>query len=371
MRVEMKVLVTSLSVVKRQAVEEYFKSKFPDDDLVIEQIDCTEAGLPQQPIGVQDNIIKCAKVRLNYATRHTDFDLYDFVVSIENGICYSTMDRCAAIIHQRGTMGAGLSFMLEFNRQYLDQLLQLKLDRYSKHIVGYPVTIGELIQKDRPDVDPNNWMATVPCKMNHITNILETCPRQEQIKDAIDNAFTNLEKYNESKKMLLSNIKTYNDFPKKGILFQDIFTLTEDATLMRELSNYMYNMFKYDEIDYIIGLESRGFIVGMMLASKLNIGFIPVRKAGKLPGKTISVEYGKEYGKDICEMQIDTRKQGARVLIVDDLVATGGTIQAAIDLVERQGMYVVDCCVLTEVFELRESYKKNIKYPCNILLKNA
>lgn len=130
-----------------------------------------------------------------------------------------------------------------------------------------------------------------------------------------------------------SMIREIPDFPKKGILFRDITTALKDAETLKITVDELYDIFKDEKIDYIAGIESRGFIYGMPLAYRLNCGFIPIRKPNKLPAEVISQEYELEYGTDKIEIHKDALKEGDRVLIVDDLLATGGTAQAAAKLV--------------------------------------
>ena len=132
-----------------------------------------------------------------------------------------------------------------------------------------------------------------------------------------------------------SMIRNVPDFPKEGIMFRDITTALKDANTLKLTVDEIYEQFKDEKIDYVAGIESRGFIYGMPLAYKLNCGFIPIRKPKKLPCEVISQEYELEYGTDKIEMHKDALKKGDRVLIVDDLLATGGTAQAAIKLVSQ------------------------------------
>ncbi len=132
-----------------------------------------------------------------------------------------------------------------------------------------------------------------------------------------------------------SMIRDVPDFPKKGILFRDITTALKDKDTLKIMIDEIYECFKDDKIDYIAGIESRGFIFGMPLAYKLNTGFIPIRKPKKLPAQVISEEYELEYGTDKIEIHKDALKKGDRVLIVDDLLATGGTARAAYNLIKK------------------------------------
>jgi len=150
-----------------------------------------------------------------------------------------------------------------------------------------------------------------------------------------------------------SMIRDIPNFPKEGILFRDITTALKDAATLKLTVDEIYEAFKDEKIDYIAGIESRGFIYGMPLAYKLGCGFIPVRKPNKLPAEVISQEYELEYGTDKIEIHKDALKQGQNVLIVDDLLATGGTVDATIKLVEGMGGEVVGCGFLIELEGLK------------------
>ena len=144
-------------------------------------------------------------------------------------------------------------------------------------------------------------------------------------------------------------IRDVIDFPKPGIVFKDITTALQDAETLRKMIDYMCEQFKDIDIDYIVGLESRGFIFGMPVAYNLNAGFIPIRKPNKLPAKTLKESYALEYGTDTLEMHEDAVKKGDKVLIVDDLLATGGTAAAACNLVTKAGAEIVGCAFVIEL----------------------
>ena len=153
----------------------------------------------------------------------------------------------------------------------------------------------------------------------------------------------------ENIKKIKSMIRDVADFPKKGILFRDITTALKDAETLKIMVDELYEIFKDEKIDYVAGIESRGFIFGMPLAYKLNCGFIPVRKPKKLPCETISQEYSLEYGTDKIEIHKDAIKPGQKVVLIDDLIATGGTMKAAAQLVEELGGEVVKLLFLIEL----------------------
>lgn len=152
-------------------------------------------------------------------------------------------------------------------------------------------------------------------------------------------------------------IARVDDYPHEGIIFRDITPLMADGQAYHEATKRIVEYAKSKDVDVIVGPEARGFITGCPVAYALEIGFVPVRKKGKLPRKTIEVDYGLEYGKDVLTIHEDAIEPGMKVLIVDDLLATGGTIEASIKLVEQLGGEVVGCAFLIELVEL-EGYKK-------------
>ncbi len=149
------------------------------------------------------------------------------------------------------------------------------------------------------------------------------------------------------------HIREVPDFPKKGILFLDITTATKDAQAMQYMLDFLYNKFKDEKVDYVAGIESRGFIFGAPLACKLNAGFIPIRKPNKLPAETIKETYSLEYGTDTIEMHADALKDGDKVLVIDDLLATGGTAVAACNLVKKAGAEPVAAAFIIELDPLK------------------
>lgn len=146
-----------------------------------------------------------------------------------------------------------------------------------------------------------------------------------------------------------AQIRDIPDFPKPGILFKDITPWLQDPATLKMLSEQMSLLYKDQQIDYIAGIESRGFILGMPMAYLLNVGFIPIRKAGKLPAATYRVEYELEYGTDVLEVHQDAFGPGKRVLIVDDLLATGGTAAAAVSLIQQTGAELVGALFAIEL----------------------
>ena len=157
-------------------------------------------------------------------------------------------------------------------------------------------------------------------------------------------------------------IRVVLDFPKPGIRFKDITTLMQDGEAYKLAIDKLAAYAEERNIDVVVGPEARGFVVGCPIAYKLEKGFVPVRKAGKLPGETIQIEYDLEYGKDALTMSKDAIKPGQRVLIADDLLATGGTISTTIQLIEQLGGVVVGCAFMIELTYLDGREKIGSKY---------
>jgi len=149
-----------------------------------------------------------------------------------------------------------------------------------------------------------------------------------------------------------SKIRTVPDFPKQGILFRDITTLLKDPNGLRDVMKYFKIRYKGRKIDKVVGVESRGFILGSTLAYMLGVGFVPIRKANKLPAHTRRIDYALEYGTDSLEIHTDAIVPGERVLLIDDLLATGGTAKAATQLIESLGGVVAECAFLIELSNL-------------------
>ena len=146
-------------------------------------------------------------------------------------------------------------------------------------------------------------------------------------------------------------VSSYPNFPKKGILFRDMSPILRSPEAMTSMLNQLGDFSDRLMPDYIVGIESRGFIIGTALATRQRMGFIPIRKKGKLPGKVIGVDYTLEYGKDRLEIQSDILKN-QKVLLVDDLLATGGTVKAASELISRVGGRLVGCAFVIELLGL-------------------
>lgn len=156
---------------------------------------------------------------------------------------------------------------------------------------------------------------------------------------------------------LLASIRTIPDYPKKGILFRDITTLLGDAKAFRKAVDELVQPWAGTKMDKVAGIEARGFILGGAVAHQLSSGFIPIRKKGKLPHRTVSMAYELEYGVDEIEMHEDAVRPGERVILVDDLVATGGTAEGAVKLLRKMGAEVVAACFVIDLPDLHGAKK--------------
>ena len=173
----------------------------------------------------------------------------------------------------------------------------------------------------------------------------------------------------QDKKIILDSIRDIPDFPKPGIIFKDITTLLSTPEAFNTLMTHLENRYKSYDFDYIAGIDARGFIFGSILADRLGVGFVPVRKKGKLPYTTVAEKYSLEYGFDEVEIHIDafgengccTTGEKAKVLLIHDLIATGGTAKAAASLIDKVGAHCVEVCFIMELAFLNG--KEGIKAP--------
>jgi adenine phosphoribosyltransferase len=149
-----------------------------------------------------------------------------------------------------------------------------------------------------------------------------------------------------------SRIRTVPHYPKQGVMFRDITTLLQDPVGLRVTINELVNRYTGMKIDKVAGIEARGFIIGAALAFQLGVGFVPIRKKGKLPAETVGHDYALEYGTDRIEMHVDAIAKGEKVLLADDLIATGGTAEAAVKLIESMGGKIVECCFVIDLPDL-------------------
>ncbi|KAG7210765.1 hypothetical protein KM043_012259 [Ampulex compressa] len=165
---------------------------------------------------------------------------------------------------------------------------------------------------------------------------------------------------NEKLQILKDTIRSYPDFPKPGIIFRDIFGVFHNMVALRAMKDLIVEHILFLEVDLVVGLDSRGFLFAPMICLELGKPFMPIRKKGKLPGKVLQQTFTLEYGEATFEIQTEFIKNGTRVLIVDDLLATGGTMAAAVQLLKSTGANVVECMVIIELTELKGREKLDV-----------
>jgi adenine phosphoribosyltransferase len=148
-------------------------------------------------------------------------------------------------------------------------------------------------------------------------------------------------------------VRSIPDWPIKGVVFRDLTTLMKDPEAFRESCDILYRRYRDKKIDKVVGIDARGFVFGAVLAYKLGVGFVPVRKKGKLPAETVEESYVLEYGSGTLEIHTDAIDEGDKVVIVDDLIATGGTIGATVQMVRGLGAEIIECAFLIELPDLK------------------
>ena len=159
--------------------------------------------------------------------------------------------------------------------------------------------------------------------------------------------------YTKSCEYIKSKVRSIPNWPIKGVIFRDITTLLQDPKAFKEICQIFFNRYVNEKVDKIVGIDARGFLFGSVLAVELGIGFVPIRKKGKLPYKTISESYILEYGEETIEIHEDAIDRGDRIVIIDDLMATGGTIAASAALVEKLGGDILECAFVIELPDLK------------------
>ncbi len=203
--------------------------------------------------------------------------------------------------------------------------------------------------------DYDCWKKTeIPVTWNMVEERMKL--NSENVKKLLIRVIEKISKQETSKRdieIIKNSIKSIPNWPKPGIIFRDITSLMQDKEAMKKTIEILYNRYKDKQIEIVAGIESRGFIFGAILAEKLGCDFIPIRKKGKLPRETISEEYELEYGTDMVEIHRDAVKSGQKVLLVDDLIATGGTAQASCRLIEKLRGKLEECCFVIELTDLK------------------
>lgn len=209
----------------------------------------------------------------------------------------------------------------------------------------------------KEDEEPVDWL-TIKNNMKE---------NAERVKKVIFDAINSFSREQEIQK-LKEKVRTIPNFPKEGIMFKDVTPLLQDRESLKKLTEILYEKCYEIPIDIVAGIESRGFIIAGLLAEKLNAGLALIRKPGKLPYETVKESYSLEYGEDAVEIHKDSIKPGQKVLLVDDLIATGGTVKAAVNLIEKVGGQIIGCMFVMELPELKGKEKIS-KYPFFSLIK--
>lgn len=367
------VLLASQSKIKLAVVAKVF----PPDQYCVTCVDCDSCGLPAQPY---NSAVRCAKVRMNYAKQMKFPQIFDYYIAIENGILgvNHPQEVCEVLIEHKGLLSQSSgNVMLKVPSKYFYMLSTaefINLPHYK--IFGYSKTIGDFAHAADPSINSKNW----------IKSVHGVC-RTEQIESSLRDAMRDVLARAAVAEIIIEKYQSYPNYHKPGVLFQDFFSIIREKDDIQRLLMLLTDQYRFDNIDYIVGPESCGFF-GFGLSCMGNYGFIPLRMKGKLnnihkdvkklesnevafppPGEVRSITYNTEYSTDDlkCPTNIPS---GSRVVIFDDLIATGGSLKAACDLVEGLGCHVVDCVVLREVLPLREQAQKNLQRPYTVLLQD-
>lgn len=333
----LKVAITTESEIKKTAVQASFQNRFPDEYIEILEFK-TDSDIPEQPIGY-DVALRGVHNRIANLPENA-IDGVDYVVSIENYIEQSQSgawkDIGLLLVINNATHEELISKTKPTNFSVEYYKLAKKMSDSISHD-GLSFTVGKAIAQAHPEItiDPSDWQQE--SEFGGISRV-------DLLKESL---FKTL--HADEITFLNSLLVLYPDFPKPGVLFKDFFPLLSDKEGLRTVIGLLGDYYREKEIDFIVGLESRGFIIGAALAAEIGVGFVPVRKPGKLPGETYQITYQKEYGTDTLVISKTALFPGARVLIVDDLIATGGSAKAAIALVQMAGAVPVEFATLFEV----------------------
>lgn len=308
---QIRVALASKSTVKEQAIRE----AFPGEDLMIVTYE-SHSGISEQPIGE-----KMALEGIKHRIEGIQKEQFDHVIAIEN-----------YIDQEDGWYDCGLVYVSGIVQQTDRTAIPVHL---VDEALSQNKTFGEVLHEHNQEIDPKDWHQT-----------FGTSSRKDLLRDAVFKAV-----HKEEIERLRSAIAYHPDFPKKGVLFQDFSPIMRDPDLLKLCITLLAKRC-IGRFDVVVGLESRGFILGSLLAQEMGLPFVMVRKAGKIPGDTYTVEYEKEYGKDAFSISKTALNSGDRVLIIDDLIATGGSARAAIDLIKMTGAKPEEFISLLEIPEL-------------------
>jgi len=371
------IILTSQSSIKIDAVKAYFEKQ--SRTIKLELYDCKDADLPEQPV---DCGKYCAFRRIMHVLKLNGIKKISndaYVISIESDIqerksqsrvdyVVDYVDVANVMIYHRGLFfsGQSLGITCPKTKMITDQWAQM---RYSEHINGYRETVGEQLHKEQ-QCNPKNWMLDLLGQ-----------DRKLQIVDGLTNAWEKMNNTLDNMQKISKTLMVYSDFPKTGIDFKYFYSLFTDPKTMRYFGNILEDNYMWHEFDAVIPLESRGLVLGSVLADRLKTRLIPAQKPGKIPGEVFTIQYGKEYGTDEFQMSVDLIKSMLRqnkehyhFLIVDDLIATGGTICAVLSLLDsffeiHKFTYSCEIFAVTDIPSLREIAKEKIGQPYTVLFE--
>ena len=367
------------SPIKVAAVGQFFE-KLGVTHLIIDTVDCAGCKLPPQPI---DCGSECIRRRIQFARPRFERNFNYIVIAIESDMVKKG-EEYYDIAHVRmellkpveddGTadyiVGVGRSDPI------LCPISAIKLESSKGYtegkVFGYEITGGEILHRIH-GVDPKNWMKT-----------LANVDRLDQITQALSVAFTDLVTNINACLRIKKFYKVYPDFPKLGVSFKYFYSLFTNKDAMHDLANIIESKFSGHEIDIVVPLETRGLVLGAVIADRLSASLLPVQKPGKIPGNSFSASYAKEYGTDTIQISCDllesiyahTPKDNYKFLIVDDVVATGGSIRAVLDLLtmlsQKYGFkYEVMIIVLDEIKPLRDTAQGKIGQKYEVLFRDV
>lgn len=350
----LKIVLTSRSELKYNTVKQFLESNlYRDFELYCVSPEGT-GNLPVQPI--DNDTTRCCLERIECVKKLKAARLPDLYISVENGIDTKVCVDIAYVAIQKRDgqtfMGCSENKQVRFDPRYIERVKELTNESYFKEKGGYAVSIGELLHKENPEIPSDNWMKYYG---------VDRCG---QIEEALKNAFLLYMNHE-----VQSNICYVQDFPKPGVIFKHLTKIMADSTLYQyfckcSLESVRPMTYQFNKI---LALESRGFILGSVLAYALGKGLVLVRKKGKTPGQKFSVCYETEYSKDEFEIAQGVLNSEDKVLLVDDLVATGGSLKASKDLVEQSSAQVVGCCVALHVAFLYKGALDTVGVPIKVV----
>lgn len=358
----LKILVASQSSIKVQAVEDVMKCFITNWGEKIGKVGLEIRGLKvefkdqcPQPFDKYGTYACSQRIEWIINNFEQVYD-YDFIVSLENYInTFDETDRVCLILHNisENSEKTFCSYGIPLaDSNHPDKYLQKLLTPEYYHKFGAKKTYGELLHEEHSEIPADNWMA-------YAGDIINRCDRKTFIKsfleDKMEEIVSDMIFINELK----LKFRKYDDFPIKGIQFEDWSDIFIDSYFIEKLIDYLSKDYVIGEIDYVMGLESRGYLLAVPLAMKLKAGFIPIKKPGKTPGVFVKETYMKEYGTDSLELRSDLKP--GNVLIVDDVLATGGSLEAAIKLCIRAGHRVHESITIKDVPGLRQLAREKLK----------